>query len=156
MFFSVCNSTSNANEEQKALFTGIKPWELKTMSLSDNAGNTLTFKRVMCVWTVGEENQPTNEAKVANLADSLIALNSSKIIGQGDTFFLPNRVDEKVYDLKVILRLGGKGQVVVFFGKGNESGSAFVRLQENNEVHFVKGIDLNEIVINDQAWKVES
>ena len=103
LIFAACSATNYTSEAQKALFPEIMPWELKAMSLSDNAGNTLSFKRVMCVWTVGEEKQPTDEAKVAQLADSLIALNSATVIGQGDSLFLLNRVDEKIHDLKVIL-----------------------------------------------------
>ena len=155
-FWADHTTTGNASDRLGALFPEMKPWELKAMSLSDDAGNELIFKRIMCVWKVGEENLPTNEVKVSALADALLGLHSSKVGGKGDSTFADFRVDENAYDLKVTVEAGESSRVSVYFGKGKKVRTAYARFQQGEEVHLVEGIDLDEIHLQEKVWQTES
>ena len=56
-----CSSTIDIKENTIPLFPEKHGWDLKQFTISDNDNNFLNFKRVDCVWVVGNGNNPSDE-----------------------------------------------------------------------------------------------
>ena len=69
MVFAGCSSTVDQQNAGNPLFPERHGWDLKQVAISDTDNTSLDFKRVNCVWVIGNDNKPSDESRVTALAD---------------------------------------------------------------------------------------
>jgi hypothetical protein len=146
-----CSSTADRQIAAIPLFPGQHGWDLRQVSISD-ADTTLEFKRVDCVWVVGNDNQPSDESRVTTLADKLVTM-----VPQFEPAIEPDRYNDfKVADdsftRKVVLTFKDSSSYTLLIGTPAITKPAYVRLADKNQVYTVDEPLLRQINLDTASW----
>ena len=149
---SGCSSTVDPQFTAKPLFPERHSWDLKQVAISDADNTTLDFKRVNCVWVVGEDNKPSDEFRVTTLADKLVSMSPTGLATQKSDRFGDFKVGEASFSRKVILTFKDNSSFTLLIGSPAVTKPAYVRLADKNEVYMVDEPLLKQINLDIGYW----
>ena len=151
-----CSSTVDSQKQVKALFPDRYHWELKSLAIADADSKGLEFKRVDCVWVLGDEKRATDEAKVTSLADKLVTLVPKYQVVQKNID--NSNPDAGNFDVsrKVTLTFKDGKSYLLLVGAVSDAGSVYVRLADQSEVYHIDEPLLRDIRLDSSAWVVET
>jgi hypothetical protein len=147
-----CSLTVDQQITEKPLFPERHGWDLKQVAISDADNTTLDFKRVNCVWVVGEENKPSDESRVTVLADKLISMSPTGLATQKSDRFRDFKVGDASFSRKVILTFKDNSSFTLLIGSPAVTKPAYVRLADKNEVYMVDEPLLKQINLDTGYW----
>jgi hypothetical protein len=148
---SGCTSAPDQQVTSNPLFPDKHGWDLKQVSISD-ADSTLDFKRVDCVWVVGNDNKASDEPRVTTLADKLVT-----IVPGGLAAITPKRyndflVGEENFSRKVVLTFKDRSSHTLLIGTPAITKPAYVRLAGKDQVYKVDDPLLRQINLDISSW----
>ncbi len=156
MFFVIillagCSSESEQQIAPILLFPDLHGWDLAEIRISD-ADTTLAFKRVNCVWVIGADNRPSDEARVTDLAEKLVTM-----VPQGPIPIEPERyndfkVGDENFTRKVILTFKDNSSYTMLIGAPALTRPAYLRFADRNQVYRIEEPLLRQINLDAQSW----
>jgi hypothetical protein len=147
-----CTSDVDSQVTGMALFPERHGFDLKLVSISDAASNTLDFKRVDCVWVIGEANKPSNEPKVTALADRLVNLAPKDLVTQKRDRYKDFNVGDDKFNHKVVLTFKDGKSFSLLIGTPALTKPVYVRLANRNTVYSVNEPLLKQINLDTGSW----
>lgn len=149
--FGGCTQT----EEQPAVMVPFFPdrhgFDLNQIAIADT-DSALVFKRIDCVWVVGDENKPSDEPRVTELAEALVGLTP-----QLETTITPNRlkdfkVDEDNFSLRVVLTFKDNSSYTLLIGMPALTKPVYIRPAETFQVYTTDIPLLRQINLDSSSW----
>jgi len=153
--FTVLGGCSSAVDPQltaRPLFPERHGWDLKQVTISDIYSTSLDFKRVNCVWVVGNDNRPSDEPKVTALADKLVSMAPIGLATRKSERFGDFKVGYVSFSRKVILTFKDDSSVTLFIGSPAITKPAYVRISGSKEVYMVDEPLLKQISLDTNSW----
>ena len=147
-----CSSTVEQQISAIPLFPDLHGWDLKQVAISDADTTTLDFKRVNCVWVIGEDSKPSNESRVTALADKLVSMSPTGLATQKSDRFGDFKVGDANFSRKVVLTFKDKSSVSLLIGSPALTKPAYVRLVDQNEVYMVDEPLFKQINLDASSW----
>ena len=148
---TACSSASDKQSTIKPLFPERHGWDLKQVSISD-ADITLDFKRVSCVWVVGNDNRPSDEPKVTALAEKLVSVVPGGQVAMESDRYGDFKVGDDNFTRKVVLTFKDKSSFTLLIGTPAITKPAYVRLANKKQVYRVDEPLLKQINLNSNFW----
>ena len=149
--FAGCSSTAEQQTASIPLFPGQHGWDLKQISISD-AGTTLDFKRMNCVWVIGDENRPSDEPRVTALAGKLVSVAPYGLAAIEPDRYNDFKVGDKSFTRKVVLTFKDKSSHTLLIGTPAITKPAYVRLAGKDQVYMVDEPLLRQINLDASSW----
>jgi hypothetical protein len=150
--FANCTSTVDTQIKLKPFLPGRHGWDLKQVTIADTDNNVLEFKRVDCVWVVGNENKPSNESKITTLADKLVTMVPAGLVTQESDRYMDFKVADANFSRKVILTFKDKSSLTMLIGSPALTKPAYVRLADKKEVYWIDDPLFKQINLNSGTW----
>ena len=153
--FTVLTGCTSAVDQQVAtypLFPERHGWDLKQVTISDADATSIDFKRVNCVWVVGEENKPSDESRVTALADKLVSMAPIGIATQKSDRFGDFKVADTDFSRKVVLTFKDNSSFTFLIGAPALTKPTYIRLAKQNEVFMVDEPLLKQINLDSSSW----
>ncbi len=151
-----CSSAVDSQTKVKPLFPDRYHWELKSLAIADADSKGLEFKRVDCVWVLGDENRATDEAKVTSLADKLVTLVPKYQVVQKNIDNSNPDAGNFDFSRKITLTFKDGKSYLLLVGAVSDAGSVYVRLADQSEVYHIDEPLLRDISLDSSAWVVET
>jgi hypothetical protein len=146
-----CSSGVDKQVAAKPLFPEQHGWDLKQVSISD-ADSTLDFKRVDCVWVIGDDNKPSNEPKVTTLAEKLVTMAPRDVLAIKRDRYNDFKVGDNNFTRKVVLTFKDKSSYTLLIGTPAITKPAYVRLADKNQVYMVDEPLFRQINLDASSW----
>lgn len=146
-----CSSTAEQQITAKPLFPEQHGWDLRQVSISD-ADTTLDFKRVNCVWVIGDENRPSDEPRVTALADKLVTMAPQGVLAIERERYNDFKVGDDSFTRKVILTFKDNSSYTLLIGTPAITKPAYVRLADKSQVYKVDEPLFMKISLNAGSW----
>ena len=146
-----CSSTGDQQIAAKPLFPGQHGWDLRQVSISD-ADTTLDFKRVNCVWVIGDDNRPSDEPRVTALADKLVTLAPQGLLAIERARYNDFKVGDDKFTRKVVLTFKDNSSYTLLIGTPAITKPAYVRLADKNQVYKVDEPLFRQISLDAGTW----
>jgi len=146
-----CSSTADQQIAPKPLFSEQHGWDLKQVSISD-ADTTLDFKRVNCVWVIGDDNKPSDEPRVTTLAEKLVTLAPQGLVPIESDRYNDFKVGDDNFTRKVVLTFKDKSSYTLLIGTPAITKPAYVRLADKNQVYRVDEPLFKQINLDTASW----
>lgn len=146
-----CSSSGDKQIEAAPLFPERHGWDLKQVSISD-AETTLDFKRVDCVWVVGNDNRPSDEPKVTALADKLVTLAPQTAPAIVPDRFRDFKVGDDSFTRRVVLTFKDNSSNTLLIGTPAITKPVYIRLAGNTLVYKIDAPLLMQISLNIDSW----
>jgi hypothetical protein len=146
-----CSSTAEQQIAAIPLFPEQHGWDLKQVSISD-ADTTLDFKRVNCVWVIGDDKKPADEPRVATLAEKLVTMAPQGVPAIERDRFNDFKVGNDNFTRKVVLTFKDKSTYTLLIGAPAITKPAYVRLADKNQVYRVDEPLFKQINLNTANW----
>ena len=146
-----CSSTTDQQVAAIQLFPGQHGWDLKQVSIS-NADTTLDFRRINCVWVIGNDNKPSDEPRVTALAEKLVAMAPQGLAAIKPDRYNDFKVGDESFTRKVVLTFKDKSSYTLLIGTPAITKPAYVRLAGNNEVYKVDSPLFKQINMDIGSW----
>jgi len=146
-----CSSSVDQQVAAKPLFPEQHGWDLKQVSISD-ADSTLDFKRVDCVWVIGNDNKPSNEPKVTTLAEKLVTMAPRDVLAIKRDRYNDFKVGDNNFTRKVVLTFKDKSSYTLLIGTPAITKPAYVRLADKNQVYMVDEPLFRQINLDASSW----
>lgn len=147
-----CSSTA---EEQIAapilLFPDQHGWDLKQVSISDG-DTTLDFKRVDCVWVIGEDNRPSDESKVTAFTEKLVTMAPEGLVAIDPQRYDDFKVGDENFTNRVVLTFKDKSTYTLLIGTPAITKPAYLRLAGKYQVYRVDEPMLWQIDLDADSW----
>jgi hypothetical protein len=150
--FGGCSSTVDQQITAMPLFPERHGWDLKQFTISDGDNTSIDFKRVNCVWLVGEENKPSDESRVTTLADKLVSMAPIGIATQKSDRFGDFKVGDTSFSRKAVLTFKDNSSITLLIGSPALTKPAYVRLANGKEVYMVDEPLLKQINLDADSW----
>jgi len=150
--FVGCSSTVDQQISALPLFPDLHGWDLKQVTISDTDTTSLEFKRVNCVWVIGDDNRPSDEPRVTALADRLVSMAPIGLATQKSDRFADFKVGDANFSRKVVLTFKDKSSVTLLIGSPALTKPAYVRLVDQNEVYMVDEPLFKQINLDASSW----
>ena len=147
-----CSSTVDQQISALPLFPDLHGWDLKQVTISDTDTTSLEFKRVNCVWVIGDDNRPSDEPRVTALADRLVSMAPIGLATQKSDRFADFKVGDANFSRKVVLTFKDKSSVTLLIGSPALTKPAYVRLVDQNEVYMVDEPLFKQINLDASSW----
>ena len=147
-----CSSAVDQQITAKPLFPGLHGWDLKQVTISDVDTTTLEFKRVNCVWVIGNDNKPSDEPRVTALADKLVSMTPIGMVTQKSDRSGDFKVGDTNFSRKVVLTFKDKSSFTFLIGSPALTKPAYVRFEDENRVYMVDEPLLKQINLNSDSW----
>ena len=147
-----CSSTVDQQLTAKPLFPERHGWDLKQVTILDAETASLDFRRVNCVWVVGNENKPSDEPRVTALADRLVSMAPIGLATQKSDRFGDFKVGYVSFSRKVILTFKDESSTTLFIGSPALTKPTYVRIAGNNEVYMVDEPLFKQINLDPNFW----
>ena len=147
-----CFSAPDKLTTQKPLFPDRHGWGLKQITIADTNNNALEFKRVDCVWVIGNENKPSYEPKVTSLADKLVSMVPAGLVTQKNDRYSDVKIGDASFSRKIVLTFKDKKSFTVLIGSPALNKPAYIRLADKKEVYWIDEPLLKQLDLNSQAW----
>jgi len=146
-----CSSTVDQQAAPILLFPDQHGWDLAKVSISD-AETTLDFKRVDCVWVIGDDNRPSDEPRVTTLAEKLVTM-----VPRGPIAIEPRRYDDfKIGDhnftRKVTLTFKDNSSYTMLIGAPALTRPTYLRFADRYQVYRVDEPILRQINLDGDSW----
>ena len=153
MFTLLAGCSSNPDQQIGAilLFPGQHGWDLKQLSISD-ADTTLDFKRVNCVWVIGDDNKPSDEPKVTSLAEKLVTMAPQGLVPIEPDRYNDFKVGDDNFTRKVVLTFKDKSSYTLLIGTPAITKPTYVRLADKNQVYRVDEPLFEQINLDTASW----
>jgi hypothetical protein len=149
--FGGCSSTIEQRTVAKPLFPERHGWDLKQVSISD-ADITLDFKRVDCVWVVGNDMKPSDESRVTALAEKLVTLTPHDFSVIKPDRYRDFKVEDKNFSRKVVLTFKDNSSYTLLIGTPAITKPAYVRLANKKQVYRIDEPLLKQINLDSDSW----
>ena len=149
---SGCSSTVDQQITAMPLFPELHGWDLKKVTISDADTTSIDFKRVNCVWVVGNDNKPSNEPRVTTLADKLVSMAPIGIATQKSDRFGDFKVGDTSFSRKAVLTFKDNSSITLLIGSPALTKPAYVRLANEKEVYMVDEPLLKQINLDADSW----
>ena len=146
-----CSSTTDQQVTTIQLFPGQHGWDLKQVSIS-NADTTLDFKRVNCVWVIGDDNRPSDEPRVTALADKLVTLAPQGVLAIERDRYNDFKVGDDSFTRKVVLTFKDNSSYTLLIGTPAITKPVYVRLADKNQVYKVDEPLFMKISLDAASW----
>lgn len=147
-----CSSAVDSQVSAKPLFQGRQGFDLMRIVISDANNNAIEFKRVDCVWVIGQENRPADEPRVTVLADKLATLAPLNLVTQEHDRYTDFNVGDTHFNRKVVLKFKDNSSFTLLIGSPALTKPAYVRLAEKNTVYSVDEPLLKQINLYADSW----
>jgi hypothetical protein len=152
MVLAGCSSAVDSQVTGIPLFQERHGFDLKRITISDAENNTLDFKRVDCVWVIGQANRPADEPRVTALAEKFVTLTSQDLVTQERDRYKDFNVGETHFSRKVVLTFKDSSSFTLLIGSPALTKPAYVRFAEKNEVYSVDEPLLKQISLHSVSW----
>jgi hypothetical protein len=152
--FTLLAGCSSSGDQQIAaipLFPELHGWDLKQVSISD-ADTTLDFKRVDCVWVVGEDNRPSDESRVTDLTDKLVTITPQGLAAIEPDRYNDFKVGDDTFTRRVVLTFKDNRSYTLLIGTPAITKPAYVRLGDTNQVYRVEEPLIRQINLDAGSW----
>ncbi len=149
--FIGCSSTAEQQITAKPLFPERHGWDLKQVSISD-ADTTLDFKRVNCVWVVGNDNKPSDEHRVTALGDKLVTLAPQDLPAIEPDRYKDFKVGDDSFSRQVVLTFKDNSSYTLLIGTPAITKPAYVRLADKNQIYWIDEPLLKQINLDSNSW----
>ena len=146
-----CSSTAEKQVEAERLFPERHGWDLKQISISD-ASTTLDFRRINCVWVLGDENTPSDEPRVTDLAEKLVSLAPQELPAIKPERFQDFKVEKNSFSRKIVLTFKDSSSYIMLIGTPALTKTAYIRLADNNQVYGSDEPLLRQINLDSDSW----
>jgi hypothetical protein len=154
LMYSLLAGCSSTVEQQAApilLFPDRHGWDLAKVSISDTE-TTLDFKRVNCVWVIGDDNRPSDEPRVTALAEKLVTM-----VPQGPIAIEPQRyndfkIGDRNFSRKVTLTFKDNSSYTMLIGAPAITKPAYLRFVDRSQVYRVDEPVLRQINLDGDSW----
>jgi hypothetical protein len=146
-----CSSTVEQQITAKPLFPERHGWDLKHVSILD-ADTTLDFKRVNCVWVVGNDNKPSDEPRVTALANKLVNLALQDLPAIEPDRYRDFKVGNDSFSRKVVLTFKDNSSYTLLIGTPAITKPAYVRLANKKQVYRIDEPLLQQINLDSDYW----
>ena len=147
-----CSATADQQVAPIPLFPGQHGWDLKQLSISD-ADTTLDFKRVNCVWVIGDDNQASDEPRVTALAEELVTMAPQGLASIERDRYNDFKVGDENFTRKVILTFKDKSSYTLLIGKPSITKPAYIRFTDKNQVYRVEEPLISQIKLDAGSWR---
>jgi hypothetical protein len=147
-----CSSDTDQQLTANPLFPERHGWDLKQLTISDVDSTSLDFKRVKCVWVVGNDNRPSDEPRVSALADKLVSVAPFGLATRKSDRFGDFKVGYVSFSRKAILTFKDDSSITLFIGSPALTKPAYVRVAGTNEVYMVDEPLLKQINLDTSFW----
>lgn len=154
LVFTLLSGCSSDDDQQSAaipLFPEQHGWDLKQINISD-ADTTLDFKRVDCVWVVGNDNRPSDEPRVTALADTLVTLAPQLEPAIGPDRYNDFKVADKSFSRKVVLTFKDNSSYTLLLGTPALTKPAYLRHADTSQVYIADEPLLKQISLDEESW----
>ena len=147
-----CSSDTDQQLTANPLFPERHGWDLKQLTISDVDSTSLDFKRINCVWVVGNDNKPSDEPQITTLADKLVSMAPIGIATQKSDRFEDFKVGDASFSRKAVLTFKDNSSITLLIGSPALTKPAYVRLANENEVYMVDEPLLKQINLDADSW----
>lgn len=147
-----CSSTADKQITPKPLFPERHGWDLKQITIADTDHNVLEFKRVDCVWVIGNKNTPSDESKVTALAEKLVSVSPAGLVTAKSDRYSDFKVGDNDFSRKVVLTFKDNSSFALLIGSPALTKPAYVRLEDKKEVYWVDDPLFKQINLDSGTW----
>jgi len=146
-----CSSTVDQQAAPTLLFPDRHGWDLAKVSISDSE-TTLDFKRMNCVWVIGDDNRPSDEPRVTALAEKLVTM-----VSQGPIAIEPRRyndfkIGDRNFTRKVTLTFKDSSSYTMLIGAPAITRPTYLRFADRSQVYRVEDPVLRQINLDGDSW----
>ena len=133
------------------LFPDRHGWDLAAISIAD-AETHLNFKRINCVWVIGDDNRPSDEPRVTALAEKLVTM-----VPQGPVAIEPQRyndfkVGDENFTRKVTLTFKDNSSYTMLIGAPALTRPTYLRFADREQVYRVDEPQLRQLSLDRDSW----
>jgi hypothetical protein len=146
-----CSSPPEPPVPLPPLFPDLHGWDLKQVSIT-GADAVLDFKRVDCVWVVGDDKIPSDESKVTILVEKLVGVLPGGRVAIESGRYEDFQVGDDKFTYKVVLTLKDRSSFAMFIGAPALTKPAYVRLADSKEVYWVDDPLFKNINLDKAFW----
>jgi len=146
-----CSSTAEEEIAPILLFPDRHGWDLKQVNISD-AEATLDFKRVDCVWVIGDENKPSDEQRVTALTESLATMAPQGLVEIDPQRYNDFKVGNENFTRKVVLTFKDKSTYTLLIGTPAITKPAYIRLADKYQVYRIDEPMLWTLDLDAESW----
>ena len=151
MLLASCSSSVDQQATPIQFFPYQHGWDLAKISISD-AETTLDFKRMNCVWVVGDDNKPSDEPKVTALAEKLVTM-----VPQGPIAIEPQRyndfkIGDNSFTRRVTLTFKDKSSYTMLIGVPAITRPIYLRFADRYQVYKVDDPIIRQINLDRESW----
>jgi len=146
-----CSSTADQQVAAQPLFPEQHGWDLRQVSISD-ANTTLDFKRLNCVWVIGDDNKPSDEPRVTTLAEKLVTMAPQDLLAIEPDRYNDFKVADDSYTRKVVLTFKDNSSHTLLIGTPAITKPAYVRLADKKQVYRVDEPLFKQINLDITTW----
>ena len=146
-----CSSNVEQQVLAKPLFPERHGWDLKKISIAGD-GTTLNFKRVNCVWVVGDDNEPSDESRVTTLAEKLVSIAPQELPSLGPDRYRDFKVGDDSFSRKVILTFKDNNSYTLLIGTPGITKPVYLRLADRKELYSIDEPSFKQINMDLDSW----
>lgn len=136
----------------KSFFPDKNQWELKRIAITDDNDKNLVFKRVKCVWVIGDDNLPSDEIKVTALAEKLLELKSDDLVTEKEGDYEGLKVSASQFSFKVELNFKDETSRTLLLGKTTLGRPDHARLADETGVYKIFEPKITGISLEPNVW----
>lgn len=140
----------NAAAPQLALFTNLVPAQVTALTITDDAGKSITLTK-SAAWKVGEAGFPGDQETIDGLLAKISALQTSRLVTKTKGSHGRLKVSDTLFNKKVAITQQG-GDITFFIGTSPNSKSVHIRRAGENEVYQVSGLATWEVLADVSSW----
>ena len=150
-----CSSDTDMQIAPKILFPDMHGWDLKKITIADTDSNVLEFKRINCVWVVGDDNKPSDEPKVSDLAERLVSLTPQELPELKPDRYRDFRVGDDSFSRKIVLTFKDNSSSTLLVGSPALTKPAYIRFSGGDEVYGIDEPLLKQINLDSRTWQAD-
>ena len=153
-FLAGCSPAVDSQVTGMPLFSELHGFDLKRFTISDADNRTLDFKRLDCVWVIGETNKPSDESRVTVMAEKLVTLTPKGLVTQDQDRYEDFNVGDDKFNRKVVLTFKDGKTFTMLIGTPALTKPVYVRLANRNTVYSVNEPLLQQINLDTGSWLI--
>lgn len=146
----------NKADKETFVFPEIKPWDLKSLKITDKNNEVLFFKRKDCVWTFGRENLAANEARVTKLVDQIVGIAYRKYITGKESTYASYNVGQESFTYRVDVGLPKGEMKTLYLGSVDAFGLIYARTSVDENIYILSKAAIKNIAMESDFWLPES
>jgi hypothetical protein len=135
------------------LFPGIEADQIVRITVSDATGNQIQLAKSMGTWVLPEaDDYPTQEKKVPELLDKIVALKTSRLVTQMPSSHKRLKVADNNFERRIEFELADGTKHRLYLGTSPRYQVTHVRADNQNEVYLASNLSASEIRAQASAW----